>query len=136
MRPCRTLTEVKRQCLTYAIMLVVVCDLIGAPILFAKIVNVFPAQPLMAVGRSDVSGAASVQRCNERFADLLQSKIDACIAAGGNCYCRDSEAYPLYKKYYPARQPYTGVWVTSRRVTFRCRKATAPNTCAPCIHVR
>jgi hypothetical protein len=102
----------------------------------AKVTNVFPPQPLLAVGRSNISGKASVAHCHERFAELLQNKIDACRAAGGYCYCRDDELYPLYQKYYPARRGFDGVWVTSRRMTFRCWKVTPPDTCGRCIRMR
>lgn len=99
----------------------------------AKVVDVFPPLQLMAVGRSTISGAASLQRCQERFNELLQAKIEACLNAGGQCYCRDAEAYPLYKKYYPAQGG--GVWMTSRRMTFRCWKITPPDTCGRCVRI-
>jgi hypothetical protein len=132
MCPWRTSLGPKRWPLRPTAVLALAAGLLAPPIVVAKIINVFPPQQLLAVGRSDVSGGASVERCNERFAELLQAKVDACVAAGGNCYCRDAEAYPLYKKYYPARPPFGGVWMTTRRVTFRCWKATSPDTCAPC----
>jgi hypothetical protein len=135
MRPCHMSPGAKCWRLRPAAVLAFVAGLLAPPIVVAKISNVFPPQQLLAVGRSDVNGGASVERCNERFAELLQSKIDTCVAAGGNCYCRDAEGYPLYKKYYPARPPFGGVWVTTRRMTFQCRKATPPDTCAPCARV-
>ena len=102
--------------------------------LWAKVVNVLPPQQLLAVGRSNISGAASIQRCQERFNALLQTKIEACLDAGGQCYCKDADAYPLYKKYYPAQGG--GVWITSRRMTFRCWKVTPPDTCGRCVRIR
>ena len=135
MRPCHTSLGAMRWRLRSAAVLAFVAGLLAPPIVVAKIINIFPPQQLQAVGRSDVSGGESVQRCNERFADLLQSKIEACTAAGGTCYCRDAEVYPLYKKYFPARPPFGGVWMTTRRMTFRCWKATPPDTCAPCARV-
>lgn len=116
-----------------AIVLVSVSLLAPLP-LWAEVVNVFPPQQLLAVGRSNISGAASIQRCHERFKVLLQTKIEACLAAGGQCYCKDADNYPLYKKYYPAQGG--GVWITSRRMTFRCWKVTPPETCGRCVRIR
>jgi hypothetical protein len=119
-----------------AMALLVLALLLAPPAAVAKVANAFPPQPLLAVGRSNVSGKASVAHCHERFAELLQNKIEACRAAGGHCYCRDDETYPLYQKYYPARRGFDGVWVTSRRMTFRCWKITPPDTCGRCIRIR
>jgi hypothetical protein len=116
------------------IALLATASLLTAPPVWAKIVNAFPPQQLLAVGRSNISGAASLQRCHERFNELLQTKIEACLAAGGQCYCQDADAYPLYKKYYPAQGG--GVWMTSRRMTFRCWKVTPPDTCGRCVRIR
>jgi hypothetical protein len=103
-------------------------------LVWAKIVQVFPPQQLIAVGRSSLSGAASLQQCQERFNALLQTKIEACLKAGGDCYCQDADTYPLYQKYYPAQGG--GVWITSRRMTFRCWRATPPHTCGRCVRLR
>lgn len=119
-----------------ALALVVPALLLAPLVATAKVADVFPPQPLLAVGRSNVSGKASVAHCHERFAELLQNKIEACRAAGGHCYCRDDETYPLYQKHYPARRGFDGVWVTSRRMTFRCWKVTPPDTCGRCIRLR
>jgi hypothetical protein len=102
--------------------------------IWAKVINVFPPPPLLAVGRSNISGPASLQRCHERFNALLQTKIEACLNAGGQCYCRDADTYPLYQKYYPAQGG--GVWMTSRRMTFRCWKVTPPDMCVRCVRIR
>jgi hypothetical protein len=37
----------------------------------------------------------------------LQSKIEACTAAGGNCYCREADVHPLYKKILSSE---TAIW--------------------------
>jgi hypothetical protein len=135
MRPCHMRLGAKHWRLRPAAVLAFVAGLLAPPMVVVKIINVFPPQQLLAVGRSDVSGGESVQRCNERFAELLQSKIEACTAAGDNCYCREADVHPLYKKFYPAKPPFGGIWMTTRRMTFRCWKATYPDTCAPCARV-
>jgi len=110
----------KCEALAPAAVLAFMAGSVAPPIVVAKIINIFPPQQLLAIGRSDVSGGESMQRCNARFAELLQSKIEACTAAGGNCYCREAEVHPLYKKFYPAKPPFGGVWMTTKRVTLRC----------------
>jgi len=136
MRPSHTCLHAKGCLRSLAIALVFTVVLLVPLPAIAKVENVVPPQRLLAVGRSNVSGKASVAHCHERFAELLQNKIDACRAAGGHCYCRDDETYPLYQKYYPARRGFDGVWVTSRRMTFRCWKVTPPDTCGHCIRMR
>lgn len=106
---------------------------LAPPPVSARVVNVFPPRQLLAVGRSNISAAASLQRCQERFNELLQAKLTACLDAGGQCYCQDADTFPLYKKYYPAQGG--GVWMTSRRTTFRCWKVTPPDTCGRCVKI-
>jgi hypothetical protein len=115
-------------------MLLIFTSLLVVPPIWAKVVNVFPPQQLLAVGRSNISAVASLDRCHERFNVLLQAKIEACLNAGGQCYCKDADSYPLYQKYYPAQGG--GVWMTSRRMTFRCWKVTSPDTCGRCVRIR
>jgi hypothetical protein len=135
-RPSQTYPLVKASLCRVGLALACMIVLLVPHGAIGKVVNAFPPQPLLAVGRSNVSGKASVGHCHERFAELLQSRIDACRGAGGHCYCRDDETYPLYQKYYPAQRGYDGVWVTSRRMTFRCWKVTPPDTCGRCIRMR
>ena len=136
MRPSRTYPPAKGNRWRAAVALVWMIVLFAPRLAIAKVANVFPPQLLLAVGRSNVSGKASVGHCHERFVELLQTKIDACEVAGGHCSCRDDETYPLYQKYYPARRGFDGVWVTSRRMTFRCLKVTPPDNCGRCIRMR
>jgi hypothetical protein len=99
MGPCHTSLSAKRRQLRPAVMLVLVAGLLAPPSGVAKIINVFPPQQLLAVGRYNVSGAASVERCNERFANLLQAKVDACLAAAG--MSRPSTSSPTACWFWP-----------------------------------
>jgi hypothetical protein len=136
MRPSHPRLHIDGRLWSPTLALVCTVVLLVPPPSIAKVANVFPPQPLLAVGRSNVSGKASVVHCHERFTELLQNKIEACRAAGGHCYCRDDETYPIYQKYYPARRGFDGVWGISRRMTFRCWKVTPPDTCGRCIRMR
>jgi hypothetical protein len=135
MRPCHMRLGVKHWRLRPAAVLAFVAGLLAPPMVVAKIINVFPPQQLLAVGRSDVSGG---NRCNDVTSDSLSScspkskpvRLLAAIA---------TVERPMYtsstKKFYPAKPPFGGIWMTTRRMTFRCWKATYPDTCAPCARV-